>query len=61
MSKDKTSASRDRPAFHVSEVTGNRYPYDEYTNHGWGGVKYGFKDLPHDEYPYFLEYEFCKD
>ena len=46
-----------KPIFHVSEITGKKYPYAEYTNHGYGGVKHGFKDLPHDEYPYLLEYE----
>jgi len=44
-----------KPVFYVSDVTGNKYPYDEYHNHGWGGIKRGFKDLPHDEYPYSTE------
>jgi len=39
-------------SYYVSDVTGNKYPKDEYHNHGWGGIKYNFKDLPHDEYPY---------
>tara|TARA_R110000868_G_scaffold76573_5_gene220155 strand:- start:2223 stop:2900 length:678 start_codon:yes stop_codon:yes gene_type:complete len=39
-------------AYYVSDVTGTKYPKDNYHNHGWGGLKYGKKDLPHDEYPY---------
>jgi len=35
-----------------SKVTGKIYDRSEYVNHGYGGVKNGFKDLPHDEYPY---------
>lgn len=46
-----------RPLWHESQVTGKRYAYDEYTNHGYGGIKYGFKDLPADEYPYTVIYE----
>lgn len=38
--------------YYVSNKTGKRYPAEDYLNHGWGGVKRGFKDLPHDEYPY---------
>ena len=40
------------PAAYKSEVTGKQYSYDEYCNHGWGEIKQGYLDLPHDEYPY---------
>jgi len=46
-----------KPKFWVSLVTGNKYPYKEYANHGWGGIKRGKMDLPENEYPYTLEYE----
>jgi len=36
--------------------SGKKYPYNEYNNHGYGGIKQGFKDLPKDDYPYTLEY-----
>lgn len=42
------------PGFYISEKTGKKYCKEEYTNHGWGGNKRGFKDLPHDEYPYII-------
>jgi hypothetical protein len=54
-----------KPLYHVSLVTGKKYPYDEYTNHGFGKMKCGFvpgegticfNDLPENEYPYTLEY-----
>lgn len=44
-----------KPMYYVSEITGNKYPYDDYINHGWGGIKYTYKDLPLDEYPYSVE------
>lgn len=37
-----------------SMVTGNLYPVLEYINHGYSGIKMGYKDLPSDEYPYRL-------
>lgn len=45
------------PKSYKSDITEKEYPYDEYRNHGYGGVKLGFKDLPHDEYPYSIIYE----
>lgn len=42
-------------AYYISEKTGNRYPTDEYHNHGYGGLKNGYKDLPLDEYPYIFD------
>jgi len=44
----------------VSLTTGNKYPYDEYCNHGWGGIKESKKDLPKEEYPYTIEYDELK-
>lgn len=40
-----------------SDISGKEYPYNEYSNHGYGGTKIGFKDLPYDEYPYSVIYE----
>lgn len=42
-----------------SLITNNIYPKDDldgkkYTNHGWGGIKQGYHDLPTDEYPYTI-------
>lgn len=48
---------KEKPKYYVSMKTGNKYPCKEYINHGWGGEKNGFKDLPKDEYPYVIEYE----
>jgi len=47
---------RRRKPTHYVGVTGKLYPMDEYVNHGWGGIKRGFKDLPSDEYPYGVVY-----
>jgi hypothetical protein len=44
------------PEFWVSLKTGNMYSYKEYINHGYSGIKHGFKDLPKDEYPFTLKY-----
>lgn len=38
--------------YYLSEVTGKKYPKYLYANHGYGGMKGKWKDLPHDEYPY---------
>lgn len=38
--------------YYKSDITGNLYSKKEYLNHGYGGIKYEFKDLPKDEYPY---------
>lgn len=43
--------------YYVSLKTGNKYLCSEYINHGYGGFKHGYKDLPKDEYPYTFEYE----
>lgn len=57
-----------KPIYHVSLVTGKKYDYETYSNHGYSGIKCGFvhenggkewkcfNDLPTDEYPYTLEY-----
>lgn len=42
------------PAYYESKITGNRYSYSDYVNHGCGGYKMGYMDLPKDEYPYKL-------
>lgn len=47
---------KEKPKYWVSLKTGNKYPYYEYINHGWGGERHGKKDLP-KEYPYTIEYE----
>lgn len=36
--------------------TGNEFDYNDYINHGWGGIKNGKMDLPMDEYPYTIIY-----
>lgn len=41
--------------------TGNTFPYDEYVNHGYGGIHRGKKDLPKDEYPYTVDFEIIDD
>jgi hypothetical protein len=47
---------KEKPKYYVSEVTGNKYPYNEYCNFG-SGDRGKIKDLPKDEYPYGIEYE----
>ena len=42
----------DFDSYYLSEVTGKKYPKYLYINHGWGGIKGVYKDLPLDEYPY---------
>lgn len=42
---------------HWVGCTGEEYSVVEYTNHGWGGIKKGFKDLPKNEYPYTIKYK----
>lgn len=44
------------PESWVSLKTGNKFPYSEYTNHGFGGKRQQWNDLPADEYPYTIEY-----
>lgn len=39
-----------------SLFTGKEYSWEEYSNHGYGGLKHGKKDLPKDEYPYTYVY-----
>ncbi len=46
------------PSFYVGN-TGIEYSYEEYLNHGYGGLYRYRKDLPHDEYPFSVKYE-CK-
>jgi hypothetical protein len=46
--------------FYKSTVTGKEYEYGDYANHGYGGIKNGYKDLPLDEYPYTFIYETIK-
>jgi hypothetical protein len=42
-------------AVNYVSALGNKYPVVDYTNHGFGDIKAGLKDLP-DEYPYKIEY-----
>jgi len=44
-----------KPAFYIS-ITGEKFPYGEYVNHGYGGVHRNAKDIPKDGYPYALEF-----
>ena len=46
-----------KPKSYKSYISGIEYPYNEYHNHGYVGIKLGFKDLPIDEYPYSIIYE----
>lgn len=46
-----------KPKFWVSLITGNKFPYKEYANHGKVIEYRGFKDLPENEYPFTIEYE----
>lgn len=48
-----------KKATHYVGSTGKEYPIGDggYINHGFGGVYRGFKDLPHDEYPYTIKYK----
>jgi hypothetical protein len=45
------------PRYYRSDVTGNMYDYKKYNNHGHGGNKYGYEDLPSDGYPYTIIYD----
>lgn len=40
--------------YYKSEITGSEYSFNDYINHGHGGFKSGFKDLPLNEYPYSI-------
>ena len=42
------------PGKYVSQVTGKEYDKEVYINHGYGGFKGRFMDLPTDEYPYLI-------
>lgn len=44
------------PSFYVSKVTEKKYSFEEYSPHGFGSFKKGYKDLPTDEYPFTVEY-----
>ena len=48
---------RDEPLNWVSLKTGLKYSFEEYSNHGHGGIHRGKIDLPKDEYPYTIEYK----
>ncbi len=41
---------------HYVGKSGTEYSVKDYTNHGWGGYKHGFQDLPYDDYPYSIKY-----
>lgn len=45
-----------KPKYWVSLVTGERFLFSLYCNHGKGGKYIGFEDLPLDKYPYTLTY-----
>lgn len=55
-----------KPVMWKSLKNGNEYPYDEYANHGKGGVHCALvaglgmvcrNDLPKDEYPFTIVFE----
>jgi len=48
---------KETPMFYVSKITGNKYDYELYSNHGRGRVYRDKIDLPLDEYPYGIEFE----
>lgn len=54
--KDFGTPMKGRPKYYMSTVTSNKYDYKDYINHGYGGIKHGYIDLPKDEYPYLLIY-----
>lgn len=41
--------------FHVGK-SGTKYDYDKWNNWGTGKEREGKQDLPHDDYPYTIEY-----
>lgn len=45
-----------KPLNWKSEATNKEYDYHDFSNHGYGGIHRGQKDLP-NEYPYTLVYE----
>lgn len=42
---------------HYVGITGKEYPFLEFANHGWSGIKNEKKDLPVDEYPFTIKYK----
>lgn len=42
---------------HYVGITGNEYSFDDYSNHGLGGIKNEKQDLPLDEYPFTIKYK----
>ncbi len=44
-----------KPAFYVSNA-GEKFPYEGYSSHGYGGTFREEIDLPKDEYPYSIEW-----
>jgi hypothetical protein len=42
---------------YVSKITKKEYPFDVYNNHGFGGIKKGFHDVPANEYPFEIVYK----
>ena len=41
-----------------SLVNGNTYPIETHENHGHGCVYKGMQDLPKEEYPFTIDYEY---
>jgi len=46
-----------KPLYYVSRNGVDKFSYDEYCNHGKGGIYRGLMDLPSEGYPYSIEYE----
>ena len=49
---------QEKPAIYKSEITGSEYSFEDYSNIG-GESKFGFRDLPKNEYPFKIIYISC--
>ncbi len=54
--KERKSNRWEFPKYYVAK-DGRKFEYDKYLNHGYGGKKHGYEDLPKDGYPYTIEFE----
>lgn len=51
----KTGKTMNKPVFYVHAKTKEKFPWEEYINHGYDGMRRGAKDLPANGYPYAVE------